>query len=175
MAKKAADHFRWQLLANIPSLRRYARTLTGNSYDADDLVQMTLLRAMEKWQSWRQGTNLRAWLLTIQRNLFISGKRREKHTIYVSDVTEPKPNLKEPVKAEMHVMLQEMEAAIDRLSDEHKSVLLLTAVEELSYEEAADVAGIPIGTIRSRLSRARAEIRLTYAESHPRPVSYHGG
>jgi RNA polymerase sigma-70 factor (ECF subfamily) len=143
----------------IPALRRYAWALLRDHEAADDLVQDTLERAISRWSQRRQEGDLRAWLFTIQRNLFLNGirKRRTRGTQVgeeaLNDVQAP------GASPEIHVGLRDVLTGLDALSEEQRSLLLLVGVEDLSYEQAAKVLGIPLGTVMSRLSRARARLR----------------
>ncbi len=143
--------------AEIPRLRRYARFLTGDLDRADDLVQESLARAIAKINSWQPGTNLRAWLFVILRNCFFNEVRREKRSPINHGDDEPAGMT--PSNQEAHMELLEMRRAFLNLSDEHRDVLALVAIEGLSYEEASAVLGVPIGTVRSRASRARQALR----------------
>ena len=152
-----------ELVAAIPRLRRYARVLTGESTRADDLVQETLARAWEKRRLWAAGTDLRAWLFTIMHNVFVNQRataRRDAQSITLDDddngvarELSVRPN--QHLRVELHEIARELA----RLPGEQREVLLLAAVEELRYEEIARVLGIPIGTVMSRLSRAREKLR----------------
>jgi RNA polymerase sigma-70 factor (ECF subfamily) len=142
----------------IPGLRRYAWALLRDGEAADDLVQDTLERAISRWDQRRDG-DLRAWLFAIQRNLFINGLRRRKARgsrvgeEALNDV--PAPGM----SPESHAGLHDVLKGLDALPEEQRSILLLVGVEDLSYEQAAQVLGIPLGTVMSRLSRARARLR----------------
>jgi RNA polymerase sigma factor (sigma-70 family) len=143
----------------IPALRRYAWALLRDHEAADDLVQDTLERAISRWSQRRQEGDLRAWLFTIQRNLFLNGIRQRKTRgtevgeEALNDVQAPGTNL------ESHAGLRDVLAGLDALPEEQRSLLLLVGVEDLSYDQAAKVLGIPLGTVMSRLSRARARLR----------------
>lgn len=143
----------------IPRLRRYAYALTRNSEAADDLVQDTLERAISRWHLWRREGSLRPWLFTIERNLFLGGirktRRRGEHIGTEALEHIPAADSAQEASAGAHDVL----AALDSLPEEQRSVLLLVAVEDLSYEEAAHALGVPLGTIMSRLSRAREKMR----------------
>jgi len=143
----------------IPALRRYAWALLRDHEAADDLVQDTLERAISRWGQRRHEGDLRAWLFTIQRNLFLNGLRQRKaRGIQVSD--EALNDVQAPgTNPESHLGLRDVLAGLDALSEEQRSLLLLVGVEDLSYEQAAKVLGIPLGTVMSRLSRARARLR----------------
>lgn len=147
--------------AEIPRLRRFARYMARDPDLADDLVQECLLRAISRIESWQPGTNLRAWLLTILRNVFFTELRRVRRAPIDGDKTpEHVPAVGSPEGGQDFALyLAAVQQAFDHLSEEHREILLLVAVEELTYEEAASVLEIPIGTVRSRLSRARAALR----------------
>ena len=143
----------------IPALRRYAWALLRDHEAADDLVQDTLERAISRWGQRRHEGDLRAWLFAIQRNLFLNGLRQRKTR--GTQVGEEALNDVQATGSspESHVGLRDVLAGLDALSEEQRSLLLLVGVEDLSYEQAAKVLGIPLGTVMSRLSRARARLR----------------
>lgn len=144
------------LAGQIPYLRRYARGLTRNATDADDLVQSCLVRALANLHCFERDTNLRAWLRTILHNVFIDGTRKKLRARQAFEATSvAKEGLSQPPNQILHLQVGELERALTRLPDEQKSTLLLVALEDLTYEEAARVTGVPVGTVRSRLSRAR--------------------
>ncbi|HEY4135110.1 MAG TPA: sigma-70 family RNA polymerase sigma factor [Alphaproteobacteria bacterium] len=150
------------LVGQIPYLRRYARALTRNAADADDLVQTCLMRAIMNMERFEAGTNLRAWLLTIMHNAFIDSVRKAKRARDADESAESmmsglytRPNQVESLQ------LGDLQGALERLPEEQRTTLILVALEDMSYEEAAKVTGVPVGTVRSRLSRARhALIRM---------------
>jgi RNA polymerase sigma factor (sigma-70 family) len=143
----------------IPSLRRHAWALLRDSEAADDLVQDTLERAIGKWHSRRRDGGLKAWLFAIQHNLFVDRVRQQKRrgiqvgTDTLADWASP-----ENVPDEQPG-LQDILTALDALPEEQRSVMLLVSVEDLSYEEAARALAVPVGTVMSRLSRAREKMR----------------
>ena len=158
------------LLAAIPRLRRYARVLTGDINRADDLVQDTLTRAWEKRRLWAAGSDLRAWLFTIMHNLFVNQRalaRREKMHVSLDDGGEGNEAWQIPVRATQYtrVELAELIEHVVRLPVDQREVLLLAAVEELRYDEIALALAIPIGTVMSRLSRARGKLRNAFADT----------
>lgn len=161
-----------QLEACVPALRRYARTLTRNADLADDLVQDCLERAISRRGLFRPNGPVRAWLFTILLNLHRNGlraARRRGEVVEMSAVPEPSTPATQPG----HIALAEMARAIDALPLEQKEALLLVTIEGLAYKEAADILNIPLGTLMSRLGRARAALRLatgTTAEPHLRTV-----
>ena len=143
----------------IPRLRRYARYLTRDVEWADDLVQETLVGAMSRVGNWTPGTNLRAWLFVILRNTFISDLRRMRRSPTRAPVDDAHPGYARHGNQEPHLQFVELAHALETISGEHREVLVLVAVEGMKYEEAAEVLGVPVGTVRSRLSRARIALR----------------
>jgi RNA polymerase sigma-70 factor (ECF subfamily) len=159
------------LVAAIPRLRRYARVLAGDVARADDLVQDTLARAWEKRRLWQAGTDLRAWLFTIMHNVHVNQlaqRRRDAATVSL-DGEDGEGAWQIPVAAtqSQRVELQEVLLLMGRLPAEQREVLLLAAVEELRYEEIAAVLAVPVGTVMSRLSRARDKLKRFVAEAPP--------
>lgn len=145
-----------QVVAYIPRLRRYARALVGERSAADDLVQDTLERALNKLHLWKRGTDLRAWLFTVMHNVHVNQVRsRREFATLDADALEL------PVRATQDVALEtrDLERMLVRLPVEQREVLLLVVLEDMSYDEAATALGIPIGTVMSRLSRAREKLR----------------
>lgn len=150
---------------HIPRLRRYARALTGDRNAADDLVQDTLERALSRLGLWRQGSDLRAWLFTIMHNIYVNQARsRGRH---------PHEALDEPFADALQASepdwgeLRDIDEALSNLPAEQRAVLLLVGLEQFTYEEAARVLDIPLGTVMSRLSRGRERLRLML-EGDPR-------
>jgi RNA polymerase sigma-70 factor, ECF subfamily len=157
------------LLAALPRLRRYARVLTGDATRADDLVQEALARAWEKRRLWSAGSDLRAWLFTVMHNVFVNQRalaRREKLHVSLDSEGEGTEAWQIPVRPMQYarVELMELMQHVGRLPVEQREVLLLAVVEELRYEEIAAVLGIPVGTVMSRLSRAREKLRAAFAD-----------
>ncbi len=146
--------------AEIPRLRRYARALAqGEGFRADDLVQETLLRAVSKQHLWQPGTNLRAWLFTVMHNQNVNDVRRsvrEGATVDVDQHYDRFPSISDPSAP---LLLRDLERALAKLAVERRQAILLVGLEGMSYEEAAQVLDIPIGTLRSRMSRGRAQLR----------------
>jgi RNA polymerase sigma-70 factor (ECF subfamily) len=145
--------------AEIPRLRRYARYLTRDADRADDLVQEALTRAVAKVHTWQPGTNLRAWLFVILRNVFISELRHGAREPQSDLVADNHPSLAVKGTQDERMALVDLQRAFDQLSAEHREILLLVAIEGLPYEEAAAILEVPVGTVRSRLSRARTALR----------------
>lgn len=143
----------------IPALRRYARALVRNHATADDLVQDCLERAVRHWGQ-RRGDDPRPWLFTILHNLAISQSRRaRRHGQHVTIDDVPEHEIGQSAVQEHKRLYQDVLEKLARLPDDQRSVLLLVAVEDLSYAEVAKVLGIPLGTVMSRLSRARDRLR----------------
>ena len=140
----------------IPRLRRYARALAGDRTAADDLVQDTLERGWSKLHLYRRGTNLRAWMFTIMHNVYVNQLRAMRPSVPLDDEM---PELTQPARETDTLVLRDLDAAIRRLPPEQREVLLLVALEDMSYGEAAATLGIPIGTVMSRLARAREKLR----------------
>ncbi len=143
---------------HIPALRRYAFALLRDRDRADDLVQDTLERALSRWLLRRADGDVRAWLFTILRNLHVSRWRRERRrggTVDLDESAVPGVPARQEAALEVHDVL----AALEQLPEEQKSLLLLVGVEDFSYDDAARILGMPIGTVMSRLSRARQRLR----------------
>ena len=166
------DQFLDQLEACVPALRRYARALTRSADLADDLVQDCLERAIARRGLFRPTGPLRAWLFTILLNLHRNALRashRHGELVDIDSVAEPSIPAPQPG----HIALAELARAIDTLPMEQKHALLLVTLEGFAYQEAADILDIPLGTLMSRLGRARAALRVLTgnpAEPHLRTV-----
>ena len=153
---------RVQVEEQIPRLRRYARALTGDRTLADDLVQDTLERALSRFHLWRHGSDLRAWLFTIMHNIFVNQARtrmRHQHEALESNAAVESMRAREPDWLE----LRDLDSALAQLPHDQRAVLLLVGLEQLTYEEAARVLEVPIGTVMSRLSRGRERLRAVLA------------
>lgn len=144
------------LVALIPRLRRYARALVGERAAADDLVQDTLERAWSKLHLYRAGTDLRAWLFTVMHNVHVNQVRAARPT---AALEEDMPELAQRAVQGDALLVRDLERALVALPAAQREVLLLVALEDLSYEQTARVLGIPIGTVMSRLARAREKLR----------------
>ncbi len=181
--------FHRRLEEQIPRLRRYARALTRDASRADDLVQDTLLRALAKQHLWQDGTNLRAWLFTLMHNQHVNDVRRSSRDGGNIDVTEMASVLVANTDPTASRQLRELERGLGLLPMEQREAILLVGLEGLRYDEAAVIAGVPIGTVRSRLSRGREALRRILgiegaeaepakteerrADNHSRPTSAH--
>lgn len=149
--------FSGAVLQWLPRLRRYARALTGDSATADDLVQDTLERALVKQALWREGSDLRAWLFTVMHNIFVNQVRSAavNRTVALEDGVTDWPQARDGDRLDV----RDLDRALQGLPEEQRSVVLLVGLEELSYEEAARVMDVPVGTVMSRLSRGREKLR----------------
>ena len=138
----------------IPNLRRYARALIGDREGADDLVQDTLERAVRKFHLWRPG-DLRAWLFSIMHNVFVNQLKARK-IMYEVEIDD---SIAAPMSTVTGTDLMDLERALGALSPEQREVVLLIALEDMTYAEVGRALGIPIGTVMSRLSRGRDKLR----------------
>jgi RNA polymerase sigma-70 factor (ECF subfamily) len=163
--------FHEQLKAYLPRLRVYALSLTRDRDAADDLVQDTVVKALQGRRSFQQGTNFPAWLFRIQRNEFISGLRRQRPTVPVD--TEISQMLSHPAHQESSLVMREFVAAFAKLASTQREALLLAVLEGLPYEDIAQRTGVSVGTVKSRISRGRdmLELLLLGDEAEPRPTS----
>ncbi len=148
----------------IPNLRRYARALVGDRDGADDLVQDTLERAVRKFHLWRPG-DLRAWLFSIMHNVFVNQLKTRKTHLHVEIDDEMLP-ARIPDVARAEVM--DLERALGTLVPEQREVVLLVALEDMTYSDVSRALGIPIGTVMSRLSRGRERLRRVMEGEAPR-------
>jgi len=155
------------IVNHIPALRRYARALTGDAWAADDLVQDTLERACSKWRLWLVGSDLRAWLFTVMHNLLVnqvrqSARQASGRTVNIDDVAHELP----APDANLAPLL-DLQRCLLRLPQEQRVVLLLVTMEDMGYADVARITGVPIGTVMSRLSRARSRLQeLMDAPAH---------
>ncbi len=148
------------IAAAVPALRRYAFALVRNRQDADDIVQDTLLRALDKLHTRREDGNVRAWLFTIMHSLFVSALRRGRRRGGAEPITAEAEAVGVPATQEESLHLRDLASALAQLPIEQRAVILLVGVEDLSYAEAAQALGIPVGTVMSRLARGRERLRL---------------
>ena len=146
--------------AEIPRLRRYARALTRQDQTrADDLVQSCLMRAIAKQHLWQPGTNLRAWLFTILHNAHVNDVRRSVREGVNVSIEGAAPLLTIQPNAIDALQLRDLERALGKLASEQRQMILLVGLEGMRYEEVAVILGVPVGTVRSRLSRGRDQLR----------------
>jgi RNA polymerase sigma-70 factor (ECF subfamily) len=171
---EARNSVHGQIVAALPRLRRFARTLTRNATDADDLVQIAVERALLRIEQWRPDSSLLSWLFGIVRNAWIDEARvrRRRSQIFVPD------DVAEHVgdSSTSHIVdLMSIQAALERLPDEQRLAVGLVLVEGLSYKEAADVLGVPIGTLTSRLARGRSALESMLTDADGPGVGPEGG
>lgn len=164
------DEVKWLMAREIPRLRRYALSLTNDPAAADDLVQDCLERAIRKRHLWKRHGSIRNWLYKVLYNVFLNQgtqRRRARSQMTLEDMPgEPS----EPARQESEVACKDITAAMQQLPEDQRAAISLTALEGLSYDEAAGVLDIPIGTLRSRLSRGRERLRHLYAGPQPGAV-----
>jgi len=158
------------LEAQIPRMRRYALTLTRNHDRADDLVQTALMRAIAKQHLFQPGTNLRAWLFTLLHNQHVNEVRRSVNQGISIDLEDASKDLVAVANTSAPRQLKELDAAIGRLPIEQRQVILLVGLEGMAYEEVAAILMVPIGTVRSRLSRGRAALRQLMGMDEDQPA-----
>lgn len=146
-----------QMVACIPRLRRYARALVGEQAAADDLVQDTLERAWQKIALWRSGSDMRAWLFSIMHNFHVDQRRKPA----LSTAPMEDKEFEMPTRATQadSLELRDLDAALRQLSGEQREIVLLVALEDMTYDEVARTLELPLGTVMSRLSRGRAKLR----------------
>lgn len=159
--------FEAEALPHLDAVYRFARTLTGDGARAEDLAQDVMLKAYRAWHQYRPGTNVRAWLLTIVRNTFINQYRRQQHEGKTVDIGAVEPYAifgdVQEVDPEgrffSRIVDDEVLRAVNQLPDDFREVVVLSDVEDLSYAEIADLLGVPVGTVKSRLFRARRALQ----------------
>jgi len=179
--RRQMSDFAQLLKMEIPRLRRYARALTRDPSRADDLVQSCLVRAIAKKHLWQPGTDLRAWLFTILHNQHVNDVRRSVREGACVPVEDVGPILTVPPNAAASLQLRDLERVIATLPEEQRQVILLVGLEGMSYERVAVILRVPIGTVRSRLSRGREalrrrmDIRRGTAQATPRNRANPGG
>lgn len=147
------------LVNEMDHLRKFALRLTNNTSDADDLLQATVLRAMEKKHLFQKDTDLFKWTSKIMFNLFVSDYRRKRkfETQYDPESYLENESIEAPQQDQAE--LSQVASAMSRLSEDHKEILILVCVQGMQYQEVADMLSIPVGTVRSRLSRARENLQ----------------
>lgn len=157
------DHtFEHDLLALIPQLRAFARTLSHHREEADDLAQDTLTKALQSRSGFTPGTNMKAWTFMILRNQFYSEKRRSWRSLPL-DQQVAEETLEAVSDPTANLQLDELRRAMGMLPEDQREALVLIGAAGMSYEEASEICGVPIGTIKSRVSRARARLSLIFA------------
>jgi RNA polymerase sigma-70 factor (ECF subfamily) len=163
-------HTYQEIEAEIPRLRRYARALTHDVVAADDLVQDSLTRALDKFHLWQEGTDLRAWLFTILHNQYVNHVRRAVREGIAVGLSDSEPLLTRAPHQGQRLELRDLERAIAKLPEEQRAAILLVGLEGMRYEEVAVVLDVPVGTIRSRLSRGREALRRLTGIGPDHPV-----
>jgi RNA polymerase sigma-70 factor (ECF subfamily) len=159
----SADRFEQELLDSVPFLRAFGRTLTGDIEQAEDLAQETVLQAWRCRDQFHTGTNLRAWLSTILRNRFYSTQRRRKwRAEYDQEIIER--TLVAPDDPSANVELEDVRRALAMLPDFQREALILVGAGGMRYEEVAEIMGCPVGTVKSRVRRARDELQAVLFE-----------
>jgi RNA polymerase sigma-70 factor (ECF subfamily) len=153
----STSSWRDDVVAMIPALRAFAWSLSHNGSDADDLVQDTLIKAWTNREKFEAGTNLRAWLFTILRNTYYSQVLRRRREVR-DETGEYAATLKTPATQDWSVAMTALKEALQQLPPEHREALILVGAAGLSYEEAAEICGVALGTIKSRVNRARARL-----------------
>ncbi|WP_340107838.1 sigma-70 family RNA polymerase sigma factor [Pikeienuella sp. HZG-20] len=159
--------FRDELMATMPAVRGFARTFERDAARADDLVQETMVKAWASRERFKAGTNMKAWLFTILRNSYISQYRKKKREVEDID-GEMTAGLSERGRQEGHMAMLDLRAALAELPHNQREAVILVGAAGFSYDEAAEVIGVAAGTVKSRVSRARA--RLEELMSDVRPV-----
>jgi RNA polymerase sigma-70 factor, ECF subfamily len=149
--------WRDQVVALIPALRAFAWSISRNGSEADDLVQDTLIKAWSHRDKFETGTNLRAWLFTILRNTYYTAVVRRRREVRDEDDQHARSLTAAPTQ-EWGLAVRALQAALDQLPSEHREALILVGAAGLSYEEAAQICGCALGTIKSRVNRARARL-----------------
>ncbi|MDR3473880.1 MAG: RNA polymerase sigma factor [Devosia sp.] len=153
-----APSFKRDLLATLPSLRAFAFSLSGRHDKADDLVQDTMMKAWAKQESFELGTNIKAWLFTILRNEFYSQMRKRGREVQDSDGLFTERLAVHPAQFG-HLDLADFKRALDRLPDDQREAIVLIGASGFSYEEAAKICNCAVGTMKSRVSRARTRLQ----------------
>lgn len=161
-----------ELINEMDSLRKFAFKLTNNVFDAEDLLQSTILRAIEKKHLFETGTNLFSWTSKIMFNLFVSNYRRKKKFETQYDPDSYIETRGVDANQDIEVELREVESAMNHLSGEHREMLMMVCVHGMQYAEVSEALNIPIGTVRSRLSRARESLQTALDRNSARS-GYH--
>lgn len=149
--------FKQELIQLIPQLRRYANALVKNTEIADDLVQDCLERVLSKHHLWDSSRPMKPWVLTVLHNIFANHARQYKRTPHLISINEVEEITDHKTTTDYY--LRDLESALDKLTADHREILLLIGLEEMSYKETATILDIPVGTVMSRLTRARQKLR----------------
>lgn len=162
----AEPQFKTLLVQSIPSLRSFAMSLTGRRERADDLVQETLVKAWANQDKFATGSNLKAWLFTILRNEFYTYYRRRKNEVEDVDGSHT-ASLASLPEQDSGLIVSDVEQALQQLSPDQREALMLLTASDMSYEEAAAICGVAVGTIKSRVNRARAKLAVLLDAQSP--------
>ncbi|MBL8556158.1 MAG: sigma-70 family RNA polymerase sigma factor [Phenylobacterium sp.] len=165
----SVSSWRDDVVSLIPALRAFAWSLSHNGSDADDLVQDTLIKAWSNRDKFEPGTNLRAWLFTILRNTYYTNVLRRRREVR-DETGEYASTLKTPPTQDWTVAVRSLQDALQQLPAEHREALILVGAAGLSYEEAAEICGCALGTIKSRVNRARARLLKIMDADEPADV-----
>ncbi|MEQ9695920.1 RNA polymerase sigma factor [Shimia sp. SDUM112013] len=165
----AAADSRDEILEHLPSMRAFAMSLTRNRASADDLVHDSIVKAWKNFDKFQNGTNLRAWLFTILRNTFYSQRRKAKHEVADVDGAMAATLAVKP-HHDGRLALADFEKAFAELTDEQREALVLVGASGMSYEEAAETCGVKVGTVKSRVNRARARLIELMSLSEDEPL-----
>lgn len=157
-----SDEVRDRMVAVLPRLRRFAHALTGNTEQADDLVQDACLRALSRIDLWQPGTRLDSWMYRIAQNIWLDRMRANKvrGEVVDLDVMEGMAGADGRLVTESELTLQAVAAAMGKLPPEQRAMVALICIEGASYKEAAEISGVPLGTVMSRLARARRSLHI---------------
>jgi len=166
--EEPAISFHDLLIQHLPSLRQQALALTRHRADAEDLLQTAVASALSAQDSFEPGTNFRGWMGSILRNRFLSNCRRRRETLNIEDA--PSSLLGRSGGQEESLAMKELRLHLDRLQPDHRLVLLMISVQGLSYEEASLQMGVPVGTLKARVSRARKQLRVWMLGEEERPT-----
>ncbi len=169
MTDPRSDNLQHELTKLLPNLRAFARSLSGNADRADDLVQETLVKAWQNRSSFAEGSNLKAWLFTILRNCFISERRKKRHEVEDGDGYLA-ASVGIPGAQSSHMDLLDFAKAFECLPDDQREALILIGAEGFAYEEAAQMCGCAVGTMKSRVNRARTRLSAMLEVKEPETV-----
>lgn len=166
-AEEAREAFRHQLLAAIPKLRAFALSLASHADYADDLVQETLMKAWNHQQSFQEGTNIKAWLFTILRNEYFSQLRKRKREVEDAD-GDYAAGVMTPGSQESQLDMADLRIALQQLPDDQREAVVLVGASGFSYQEVAEICRVPVGTVKSRVNRARNKLAVLLGNA-PKP------
>lgn len=160
------DEIRARMVAVLPRLRRFSYALTGSTEQGDDLVQETCLRALSRVDRWQPGSRLDSWMYRIAQNIWLDRVRATKvrGEVVAIEAVEAMPGEDGRDVADSQLALEAVDAALDRLPAEQRLVIALVCIEGVSYKDAAEIIGVPIGTVMSRLARARQALHAILDE-----------